>query len=69
MTKSTAQLKAAVRNYLKTGNHDPVFHGWPGSNFLDVAQRGSAMLCDALVAEVAARTPSHGIAPDLVNRV
>jgi len=68
MTKSTAQLKAAVRNYLKTGDHDPAFRGWPGSNFLDAAQRGSAMLSDALVAEVTSRTQSHGIARDLVNR-
>ena len=68
MTKSTSQLKAAVRNYLKTGDHDPAFRGWPGLNFLDAAQRGSAMLCNALVAEVASRTQSHSIAPDLLNR-
>ena len=68
MTKSTAQLKTAVRDYLKTGDHDPAFRDWPGLNFLDAAQRGSAMLCDALVAEVASRTQLHGIAPDLVNR-
>ena len=68
MTKSTSQLKAAVRNYLKTGDHDPAFRGWPGLNFLDAAQRGSAMLCDALVAEVASRTQRLGIAPDLVSR-
>jgi len=68
MTKSTSQLKAAVRDYLKTGDHDPAFRGWPGLNFLDAAQRGSAMLCDALVAEVASRTQLHGMAPDLVNR-
>ena len=68
MTKSTSQLKAAVRDYLRTGDHDPAFRGWPGSNFLDAAQRGSAMLCDALVAEVASRTQRHGIASDLVNR-
>jgi hypothetical protein len=68
MTKSPSQLKAAVRDYLRTGDHDPAFRGWPGSNFLDIAQRGSAMLCDALVAEVASRTQSLGIAPDLVNR-
>lgn len=68
MTKSTSQLKAAVRDYLRTGDHDPAFRGWPGSNFLDAAQRGSATLCDALVAEVASRTQRHGIAPDLVSR-
>ena len=68
MTKSTSQLKAAVRHYLKTGDHDPAFRGWPGLNFLDAAQRGSAMLCDALVAEVASRTQPHGIAPDLMNQ-
>ena len=68
MTKSTSQLKAAVRDYLKTGDHDPAFRGWPGSNFLDAAERGSATLCEALVAEVASRTQRHGIAPDLVSR-
>ena len=68
MTKSTSQLKAAVRDYMKTGDHDPAFRGWPGSNFLDAAQRGSAMLCDALVAEVTSRTQRHGIAPNLVSR-
>ena len=68
MTKSTSQLKAAVREYLKTGDHDPAFRGWPGLHFLDAAQRGSAMLCDALVAVVASRTQSHGIAPDVLNR-
>lgn len=68
MTMTTSQLKAAVSNYLNTGDHDPAFRGWPGSNFLDAAQRGSAMLCDALVAAVASRTQSHGIAPDLVIR-
>lgn len=68
MTRTPAQLKAAVRDYLKTGDHDPAFRGWPGSNFLDAAQRGSAMLCDALVAEVASRTRSLNVASDLVNR-
>ena len=68
MTKSTSQLKAGGRHYLKTGDHDPAFRGWPGLNFLDAAQRGSAMLCGALVAEVASRTQLHSIAPDLVNR-
>ena len=68
MTKTPAQLKAAVRDYLRTGDHDVAFRGWPGMHFLDAAQRGSAMLCDALVAELASRTQSLGIAPDLVNR-
>ena len=68
MTKSPAQLKAAIRNYLKTGDSDPAFRGWPGSNFLEVAQKGSAMLCDALVAEVASRTRSQGVASALVEK-
>lgn len=68
MTKTNAQLKSAVRAYLKTGDHDPAFRGWPGLNLLDAAQRGSARLCDALVAEVASRTQSIDIAPDLASR-
>ncbi len=68
MTKSTSQLKAAVRDYLKTGDHDPAFRGWPGLNFLDAAQRGSEKLCDALVAEVTSRTQSHDMAAGLVER-
>ena len=68
MSKSPAQLKAAIRNDLKTGDSDPAFRGWPGSNFLEVAQRGSAMLCDALVAEVASRTQSQRLVPALVDQ-
>ena len=68
MTKTPAQLMAAVCDYLRTGDHDVAFRGWPGMHFLDAAQRGSAMLCDALVTEVASRTQSLDIAPDLVSR-
>ncbi|MDQ2735520.1 MAG: hypothetical protein M3Y55_11140 [Pseudomonadota bacterium] len=67
MTKSTLQQEAAVRHYLATGDHEPGFLGWPGSNFLDAAQRGSAILCDALLAEVASRTRLQGIASGPVN--
>jgi len=45
-----------VETYLKSGDHDPKFEAWPGSGFFDRSQNGSNTLCEALVAEVLART-------------
>ena len=59
MTKSAAVRNAEVRRYIRTGEHDPAFVGWPGDNFFDSARNASATLREALIAQVLARdTPS-----------
>jgi hypothetical protein len=42
--------------FLATGQVDPSFRDWPGSTFADRERNGSAMLREALIAEVRRRT-------------
>lgn len=44
-----------IDRFLRTGDSDALFAGWPGRNLLDRFQRGSDALVDALIAEVRQR--------------
>ena len=63
MTKSTTLREAAVRHYLATGDHDSAFRGWPGDNIIEATRGGSAVLREALLAKVRARTASLDMLP------
>lgn len=47
--------KDEIERYLRTGDYDPHFVGWPG-NFMDRARQAESELKDALIAEVRRRT-------------
>ena len=49
--------KNEIDRYLKTGDYDPHFAGWPG-DFMDRARRADSELKHALIAEVRRRTAS-----------
>lgn len=51
-------IERETEHYLRTGDHDPTFAGWPGDNVLDRCVTGTRALEDALVAEVSRR--EHG---------
>jgi hypothetical protein len=48
-----------IDRYLQTGEHDPLFVGFPGSDHFDRIGRGYRVLADALVAEVHSRAPGE----------
>lgn len=48
-------MQDQVEHFLRTGQHDLMFPGWPGKDILDCMQRGNAALRKALVAEVRQR--------------
>lgn len=50
--------EAAVQHYLRTGEHDVRFRGWPGCNLFEAARAGNAVLRDALIAELRSRAVS-----------
>ncbi len=45
-----------VERYLRTGEYDGFFVGWPGSNLADIATRASQRLRSALVTETMRRS-------------
>ena len=45
-----------VERYLRTGEYDSFFVGWPGSNLADIATRSSQRLRSALVTETMRRS-------------
>lgn len=45
-----------VARYLRTGEYDSFFVGWPGSNLADIATRASQRLRSALVIETMRRS-------------
>jgi hypothetical protein len=51
-----------IKSYLRSGEHDCSFSGWPGESFLGRVVDGDAALRRALVATVRART-SHASVP------
>lgn len=51
----TNSIQREVRRYLRTGDHDLTFAGWPGDQLLARCERGRRALADALVAEVSRR--------------
>ena len=52
-----------IERYLRTGEHDCLFSGWPGHDLLDRALLGSEDLRRALLAEVRFRT-AHAMVPE-----
>jgi hypothetical protein len=54
--------EAETLRVLRTGDHDELFPAWPGKEMFEGARRGDAALRDALIAEVARRTP-HATEP------
>ncbi|WMY11060.1 hypothetical protein [Paraburkholderia phenoliruptrix] len=54
-------LDAEVHRYLATGDYDGTFAGWPGENFVDVAQRATLRLRTALLEETLRRAEGFGI--------
>lgn len=54
-----AWLQCEVKRYLDSGDYDSNFTGWPGDNFVDVAQRATHCLRTALVEETLRR--AHGL--------
>ncbi|WP_235590070.1 hypothetical protein [Burkholderia cenocepacia] len=48
-----------MKRYLDSGDYDSNFAGWPGDNFIDVAQRATHCLRTALVEETLRR--AHGL--------
>ena len=65
MTSSTTTLETAQQHYLATGEHDPLFRGWPGDNMFDAARRGDAALRSVLIAEVRSRGAHATLTPAL----
>ncbi len=56
-----------IERYLKTGDYDPHFAGWPG-DFMDRARLAESELKQALIAEVRRRT-THATAREIVANV
>ncbi|SAK74592.1 hypothetical protein AWB75_04164 [Caballeronia catudaia] len=52
------RLDSEVHRYLASGDYDSNFAGWPGNNFVDVAQRATQCLKTALAEETLRR--AHG---------
>ncbi|WMY11063.1 hypothetical protein [Paraburkholderia phenoliruptrix] len=58
---TTEWLDAEVHRYLSSGDYDGMFAGWPGDNFVDVAQKATLRLRTALVEETLRRADGFGI--------
>jgi hypothetical protein len=56
-----------VESYLRSGDHDAIFLGWPGNNLFARSRNGHAALSRALIAEVRARTPNAAVPESLSN--
>ena len=50
-----------IRNFLETGDHDPLFVVWPGQNLVECARNGHQALIDALIDEIRKRTAGKSI--------
>jgi hypothetical protein len=60
--------KAAIAQYLSTGEHDPLFSDWPGAHLAARGRQGDFELRDALISSVISRTP-HATAPEELKGV
>ena len=56
-----------IDRYLRTGDYDPHFAGWPG-NFMNRARQAESELRDALIAEVRRRLADPVLPEDGVDR-
>jgi hypothetical protein len=59
--------KAAIEQYLCTGEHDPLFRAWAGETFTARARQGDLALRAALIALVKSRTARASVPPELAN--
>ena len=57
MEKLSAANKAAIKNYVKTGDYDPNDRNWPGQNFVEVVTNADNAMREALIAAVLKRAP------------
>jgi hypothetical protein len=46
-----------IERYLRSGEHDPYYFGWPGDDFLASSRHGATALRDALITTVRERSP------------
>lgn len=53
-------LDGEVHRYISSGDYDGMFAGWPGDNFIDVAQTATQRLRTALVEETLRRADGFG---------
>jgi hypothetical protein len=60
--------KAAIAQYLRTGEHDPLFSDWPGDNLAARGRQGDFGLRDALISSVKSRT-AYVTAPEELTGV
>src|SRR4030088_2344384 len=59
--------KAAIEQYLCTGEHDPLFRAWAGETFTARARQGDLALRAALIALVKSRTGRAPVPQELAN--
>ena len=60
--------KTAIAQYLRTGEHDPLFSDWPGANLAARGRQGNFQLRDALISSVMSRT-AYATAPEELSGV
>ena len=57
MQNLSAANRAAIKNYVKTGDYDPNDRNWPGQNFVEVVTNADSAMREALIAAVLQRAP------------
>jgi hypothetical protein len=57
MQKLSAANRAAIKNYVKTGDYDPNDRNWPGQNFVESLTNADNSMREALIAAVLKRAP------------
>ena len=63
MQKLSAANKAAIRQYVQTGDHDPNDLRWPGQNIMEVLTNANSALREGLIAAVLKKAPTHAQLP------
>jgi hypothetical protein len=57
MQKLSAANRAAIKNYVKTGDYDPNDRNWPGQNFVEALTNADNAMREGLIAAVLKRAP------------
>lgn len=60
-------VEKEIQRYLRNGEHDASFLGWPGDDFMACAQHGHAALLEALISLVRKRTTHATVPTALAN--
>ena len=63
MQKLSADNKAAIKHYVKTGDYDPNDLNWPGQNIMEALTHANNAMREGLIAAVLKRAPSETQAP------